>query len=90
MSIKFSENIIVDNEIFEKEDLNKILDVLFYVKNIGNIKAHPNINVDESLKSVQISNIALESEIESFYKNFLENKFEKKLKNKLVKIIYLN
>ena len=83
MIIKFSENIIVDNEIFEKEDLNKILDVLFYVKNIGNIKAHPNINVDESLKSVQISSIALESEIESFYKNFLENKFEKKLKNKL-------
>ena len=42
--IQFIDDIINNDESFKKEDLNKILDILFFIKNFGNITAHPNLS----------------------------------------------
>ena len=42
--IQFIDDIIINDETFKKEDLNKILDILFFIKNFGNITAHPNLS----------------------------------------------
>ena len=45
--IHFIEDLIIENETFKKEELNNIIDVLFYIKKTGNKTAHPNINTGE-------------------------------------------
>ena len=55
--IKFIGDVIIDNETFDKDELNKILDILFFIKNKGNIIAHSNININESLKSIQFQKL---------------------------------
>ena len=74
--IKFIDDIKIDGETFKKEELNQILDILFFIKNKGNITAHPNIDLNQSLKMSNISNIPLDFEIEHFYKSSLKEKIE--------------
>ena len=76
--ILFKDDIIIKEEIFKKEDLNKILDILFFIKSIGNITAYPNIDKDESLK-MNIQKLPLKFEIDSFYNSKLKSKVEKEI-----------
>ena len=43
---QFIEDITVGDELFKKKEINCILDILFFIKKIGNKSAHPNINPD--------------------------------------------
>ena len=55
--IKFIDDIVIENKVFKKEELNQILDILFYIKNFGNITAHPNININNSIKMLNIQKL---------------------------------
>jgi len=82
--IKFFEDITIDNETFGIEDLNKIINILFFIKNMGNIMVDPNFNLNESLKSVNILKLPLNFEIEKFsnsVKSKLEAKINKNMEN---------
>ena len=52
--IKFKDEIVFDNEIIKKEDLKIILDILFFIKNFENITTNPYLNLNESLKLINI------------------------------------
>ena len=80
--IKFSKDLIINGETLKKEELNKILDILFFIKNFGNITAHPNINIDDSLKMISIQSLPVNFEIEYFYNNNLKDKIENKINDK--------
>ena len=88
--IHFIKDVIIDEKIVRKEKLNQILDILFFIKDFGNIIAHPNININfnESIKMLNIQNLPINFEIEQFYKNNLKDFIEKKI-NKNLKIISL-
>ena len=75
--IKFIDDIKINDEIFKKEDLNKILEILFFIKSTGNITVHPNIDKNESLKMNNIKNLPLKFEIDSFYDSELKSEIEK-------------
>ena len=81
--IKFIGDVIIDNETFNKDELNKILDILFFIKNKGNIIAHPNININESLKSIQIQKFPVKFGIENFYDSLFKDKIEDKIDKKV-------
>ena len=63
---KFIENIEIGNNIYKKEDVNAILDLLFLVKNIGNKTAHPNIEPKQSLQIISTQKLLSEFNFESF------------------------
>ena len=81
--IQFIDDIVIGEDIFKKEELNKILDILFFIKNKGNIIAHPNIDLDESLKIIETPKIPLKFEIDIFYNSLLKEKIEEKINKKL-------
>ena len=83
----FIENIKIGNDIFKKEELNSILHILFFIKEKGNITAHPNIDLNKSLKMGNTSNIPLKFEIDHFYGFSLKEKFVKEI-NKNTEVIY--
>ena len=90
--IQFIDDIIINDETFKKEDLNKILDILFFIKNFGNITAHPNLSLGESLKMLNIQNLPLNFEIDYLNNNELNKKIKEnfeKINNK-IKDITLN
>lgn len=80
--IQFTEDITIGNEIFKKEVLNYILEIIFFIKNIGTKTAHPNIDTKESLKMMNIQKLPIKFEIEAFYESQLKNKIEDKIKIK--------
>ena len=63
---KFIENIEIGNNIYKKEDLNAILDLLFLVKNLDNKAAHPNIEPKQSLQIISTQKLLSEFNFESF------------------------
>ena len=65
--IHFSQDLLYKGNIFQKEELNQIIDILFYIKGFGNVTAHPNINLNESLKMLSIQSLPINFEIEYFY-----------------------
>ena len=84
--IQFIDDIIINDETFKKEDLNKILDILFFIKNFGNITAHPNLSLGESLKMLNIQNLPLNFEIDYLNNNELNKKIKEnfeKINNKI-------
>ena len=78
--IQFIDNIVIKNETLKKEDLNKILDILFFIKNFGNITAHPNINLNDTIKMLNIQKLPLNFEIDYLYTNVLKNKLQNEIK----------
>lgn len=84
--IQFIDDIIINDETFKKEDLNKILDILFSIKNFGNITAHPNLSLGESLKMLNIQKLPLNFEIDYLNNNELNKKIKEnfeKINNKI-------
>ena len=81
--IRFSKDLQYKGEIFQKEELNKIIDILFYIKDLGNVTAHPNINLNESLKMLSIQSLPLNFGIEYFYNNKLKEQVENKIINQI-------
>ena len=77
--IHFIKDVVINEEIIKKEELNQILDILFFIKDFGNITAHPNININESMKMLSIQSLPLNFEIEQFYNNNLKDIVEKKI-----------
>ena len=80
--IIFVEDINIGEETFKKEELNQLLDILFFIKSRGNIIAHPNIDLDESLKMVNLPPMPIKFEIDYFYENFLKGKIENEYNKK--------
>ena len=78
-NIRFSKDLIINNETLKKEELNEILDILFFIKNFGNITAHPNININDSIKMKSLQSLPINFEIEYFYTNNLKNNIENKI-----------
>lgn len=72
--LRFIEDVIIGNELFKKEDLNIILDILFFIKNVGNKTAHPNIDIKNSIKIINIKNLPIKFEIEYFFETELKAK----------------
>ena len=67
----FKESIKVGDHIFSKDKLNFVLQTLFYLKNKGNIIAHPNI---DSSKNIKIDNYSKDiNKINGNIKNILNN-----------------
>ena len=85
-NIVFVEDIKIGKDTFKKEELNQILDILFFIKDKGNITAHPNIDLNKSLKISHISNILLEFEINDFYGSSLKEKIEKEINKNIENI----
>ena len=81
--ILFNDDIAMGQDIFKKEELNQILDILFFVKNKGNITAHPNIDLDQSLKMINKPTMPLKFEIDYFYNSSLKEKIEKEISKNL-------
>ena len=77
--IQFIDDIEIGDEIFKKEELNQILDILFFIKNFGSITAHPNINLDNSIKMLNIQKLPLNFEIDYLYNNELKNKLQNEI-----------
>ena len=77
--IQFIDDIVIGDEIFKKEELNQILDILFFIKNFGSITAHPNINLDNSIKMLNIQKLPLNFEIDYLYNNELKNKLQNEI-----------
>ena len=80
--IIFVEDLNIGEETFKKEELNQLLDILFFIKSRGNIIAHPNIDLDESLKMVNLPPMPIKFEIDYFYENFLKGKIENEYNKK--------
>jgi len=81
--IRFSKDLFYKNNIFKKQELNKIIDILFYIKDFGNVTAHPNINLDESLKMLSFQNLPINFEIEYFYNNKLKEQVDNKINTQI-------
>ena len=77
--IIFIDDITIGQDIFKKEELNQILDILFFIKNKGNVIAHPNMDLDESLKMINIPTMPLNFEIDYFYNSSLKKTIEKEI-----------
>ena len=58
------------------------MEILFFIKNRGNIITHPNIDLDESLKMSNISTMPIKFEIDYFYENYLKGKIEPEFNKK--------
>ena len=80
--LRFIDDIKIGNEIIKKEDLNVILDILFYIKNIGNKTAHPNIDIQNSMKMINIQKLPIKFKIESFFENELKTDIENEIKKR--------
>ena len=65
--ILFVEDINIGQDTFKKEELNQVLEILFFIKNRGTIIDHPNINLEESLKMSSILIIPIKFELDYFY-----------------------
>ena len=74
--IEFIEDIKLGNDIFKKEDLNKIIELLFLIKNIGNKTAHPNIDLKESLKIINMQELPLEFNLETCCDEIIEKNYK--------------
>ena len=85
-NISFIDDIIIGEDIFKKEELNKILDILFFIKNKGNITAHPNIDLNKILKLIKIHSMPIKFEIEHFYDSSLKENIEKEINKKFESI----
>ena len=81
--IHFINDITINGEIIKKDELNLILDILFFIKDFGNITTHPNININESMKMLNIQSLPINFEIEQFYENNLKDNVEKKISKKI-------
>ena len=68
--IRFSKDLIHEDNIFLKEELNQIIDILFYIKDFGNVTPHPDINLYDSLKKLCIQSLPINFEIEYLYNKF--------------------
>ena len=79
--IKFVEDIIVDEEELKKEDLNKLLELLFFIKSIGNKTAHPNIDPNKPLININAQKSPVQFKIDEFYETKLEKVIEKEIQN---------
>ena len=77
--IHFSKDLLFEGNIFQKEELNQIIDILFYIKDFGNVTAHPNINLSESLKMLSIQSLPINFGIEYFYNNKLKEQIDNKI-----------
>ena len=92
--IIFIKDIIIDQKTIKKEEMNFILELLFYIKKIGNVVAHPSIdiskanfikNIDKSiLHSNEISNNISKAQDDGGLES---NDDKKKIRLKLLKII---
>ena len=81
--IQFINDIVIGNEIIKKEELNKILDILFFIKDFGNITAYHNININKSIKMLNIQKLPLHFEIDYLYNNILNNGLKNILQNEI-------
>ena len=88
--IQFIEDITIGQDTFKKEELNQVLEILFFIKNRGNIIAHPNIDLEESLKMISIPIMPIKFEIDYFYENFLKGKIETEIDKKFQNIYDVN
>ena len=88
--IQFVEDINIGQDTFKKEELNQVLEILFFIKNRGNIIAHPNIDLEESLKMISIPIMPIKFEIDYFYENFLKGKIETEIDKKFQNIYDVN
>ena len=77
--IHFSKDLLFEGSVFQKEELNQIIDILFYIKDFDNITAHPNINLNKSLKMLSIQSLPINFGIEYFYNNKLKEQIENKI-----------
>ena len=75
--IQFIEDIKIENNIYKKEDLNAILDLLFLIKKVGNKTAHPNIELQKSLKIINMLKLLLEFNFESLGEEIFKSIIEK-------------
>ena len=84
--IYFIDDINKGEDIFKKEELNQILDIFYFIKNKGNITAHPNIDLEKSLKMNNIPSLPLKFEIDYFYNSSLKEKIEQSINKNIEKI----
>ena len=79
--IKFVKDITIGEEVFKKEDLNILLDVLFFIKSYGNKTAHPNIDPNKPLININTKKSPVKFMIDEFYETELKELMEKEIKN---------
>ena len=77
--ITFIEDIKIGNEIFKKEDLNAILEFFLLIKNFGNKTVHPNIDISESLKILDIKDVSLEINLDLIMNEINKLKFKNEI-----------
>ena len=77
--IEFIEDVKLGKNLFKKEDLNKIIDLLFIIKNIGNKTAHPNIDLQESLKIINMQGLQPDFNFESSCDEIIEKNFNNEI-----------
>lgn len=78
--IKFISDIFLENgEVISKDYLNEIIEILFFIKKIGNKTAHPNINAKESLKMFNSPNLLFNFDIKTYFEDKINNIMKEKI-----------